>query len=130
MYVFYNPNPLGLLTGDCVIRALTKALDETWDSVYISLSLHGHKMCDWGSNNAVWDDYLRSVGFARMVIPDTCPDCYTVERFAKEHPDGKYILSTGSHVVVVENGDYYDTWDSGQEIPMYYYQRRDENAAV
>lgn len=26
-FVYYNPNPQGKLVGDCVIRALSKALD-------------------------------------------------------------------------------------------------------
>ena len=28
------------------------------------------------------------------------------------------------HVIAVENGDYYDNWDSGDEVPIYYWERR------
>lgn len=30
MWRQYNPNPKGLLVGDCVIRAISKALGMTW----------------------------------------------------------------------------------------------------
>ena len=39
-----------------------------------------------------------------------------------DNPYGRYILATGEHVVAIENGDYYDTWDSGDEIPIYYWK--------
>jgi hypothetical protein len=94
----------------------------TWHDVYIALSLQGLQMGDWGSNNAVWDSYLRDIGFKRHAIPDTCPDCYTVEKFAYDHPQGSYILATGTHAVAVVNGDWFDTWDSAYEIPIYYYK--------
>ena len=57
----------------------------------------------------------------RWASGDECPDCYTVADFAAEHPSGTYILSLSGHVVCVMDGDYYDTWDSGGEIPLYYW---------
>ena len=75
------------------------------------------------SQNNVWGAYLRNIGYTRHIIPDTCPDCYTVRNFSKDHPQGRYILGTGSHVVAVIDGNYYDTWDSGDEIPIYYFEK-------
>lgn len=34
----------------------------------------------------------------------------------------KNILIDG-HVVCVQDGYYYDSWDSGNEIPIYYWER-------
>jgi hypothetical protein len=28
------------------------------------------------------------------------------------------MLATGTHVVAVIDGNYYDTWDSGDEVPI------------
>ena len=78
------------------------------------------------SSNEVWGAYLLEIGFIRNIIPNTCPDCYTVEDFCYEHPRGKYILATGSHVIAVENGNYFDTWNSGQEVPIYYFIKKED----
>lgn len=80
-------------------------------------------MCDWGNSNSVWDAYLREKGFIRAAIPNTCPECYTVEDFARENPKGLFVVATGSHAIAVADGDVYDSWDSTQEIPTYYYFR-------
>ena len=71
-------------------------------------------MGDMPSANAVWGAYLRGKGFVRQIIPDTCPDCYTVAD-----------LALSGHVVCVINGDWIDTWDSGGEIPLYYWHKEE-----
>lgn len=43
MYIEYNVNPADKKVGDCVIRALTKALGMTWEEVYLALCLQGYK---------------------------------------------------------------------------------------
>lgn len=53
-----------------------------------------------------------------------CPECYTVADFCWDNPYGYYLLATGTHAVAVIDGDYYDTWDSGNESVAYYYERK------
>ncbi|MBR0092838.1 MAG: hypothetical protein IJP92_14190 [Lachnospiraceae bacterium] len=53
-------------------------------------------------------------------MPDTCPRCYTVERFCEEYPEGTYLVATGTHVVAVVDGNYYDAWNSGKEQITHY----------
>mgnify|MGYP007038282472 FL=1 len=65
------------------------------------------------------------MGYTMKPIPDTCPDCYTVREFCKDHPMGTYVLGTGSHVVAVRDGNYFDTWNSGDEVPIIYWRKRD-----
>lgn len=121
MYVFYNPNPTKTLVGDCVIRGLSKLLNEDWESIFISLCAKALIMHDMPSANRVWEKFISEKGFARNLIPNTCPDCYTVKEFCADNPEGMYLLATGEHVVAVENGNYFDTWDSGDEQPIYYW---------
>ena len=121
MYKYYNPNPLGKRVGDCVIRAISIILSKTWEDTYMDLAMMGLKMCDMPSSNAVWGAYLRSLGFRREIIDNTCPDCYTVEDFCSDHPKGIYLLATGEHVIAVINGDWIDSWDSFAETPIYYW---------
>lgn len=123
MYVYYNPNPRNPDTDDCVIRAICKVLNMPWERVYMGLCIKGLELYDWGNNNRVWDAYLRGKGFVREVIPDTCPDCYTVEDFCEDHPTGTYVLGTGTHAVAVIDGNYYDGYNSGKKVPIYVYRK-------
>ena len=121
MYEYYNPNPCNKRVGDCTVRAICKILNKEWQDVYIDLCLLGLKMCDMPSSNNVWGEYLNKQGYERHIIPES----ETVESFCEGHPNGKYLLALQSHVVTIENGNYYDMWDSGNEVPLYYWKRKE-----
>ena len=120
---YYNANPRGRRTGDCVIRAVCAATGKSWDEVYTSVALLAYALEDMPSTNHVWRTCLKSMGYKRATIPDTCPDCYTVEDFADEHQSGSYVVGTGTHAVAVVDGTVLDTWDSRDEVPLYYYYK-------
>lgn len=123
MYIHINPNPIGAYVEDCVIRAIATATNRSWDDIYIHVCLQGYIMKNMPSVNKVWGTYLRSIGFSEYPLPNTCPDCYTVRDFCNENPNGIFILATGSHVICVINGDYYDAWDSGDQLPVSVWRR-------
>ena len=124
-FSYFNPNPAGQKGGGCTVRAIAKATGKSWGGGCIGLCLQGLIMGDMPSANSVLGAYLRQHGFARNVIPNTCPDCYTVAEFAADHPRGVYVLALSSHVVCVEDGSYFDTWDSGSEIPLFYWAKEE-----
>jgi hypothetical protein len=123
MYSYYNANPYKIRVGDCVIRAISKALNQSWEDTYIDLTIQGYLMGDLLSSNAVWDAYLKSKGFKRHIVPNDCPDCYTINDFCKEYPQGIYVIGTGTHAVAVIDGIIFDTWNSGDETPIYFYKK-------
>lgn len=125
-YASYNANPIHKRVGDCTVRAISKALNQDWQRTYVELAFEGFIMCDMPSSNAVWGAYLRGKGFTRRIIPENCEECYTVADFAADHPEGTYILAISGHVVCVEDGNYFDSWDSGDEIPLFYWERKKE----
>ena len=106
-----------------MIRAICKATGKTWHEVYTALCIYGYMLCDWGDSNAVWGAYLQDLGYSRDVVPNTCPACYTIADFARDHPEGTYIVATGRHVVAVVDGNIFDSWDSSGEIPAYYFYK-------
>ena len=124
MFVEYNVNPYKRV-GDCVVRAIAMLLGESWERVYWDICEQGAKMYDMPDSNEVWSKYLFDKGFKRYIIPNECPDCYTVEDFCRDYPDGRYLLCTGTHVICSINGDFYDTWDSSRETVIYFFTRRD-----
>lgn len=122
----WNPNPAGRNVGDCAVRAVAKALGVDWETAYVMISMAGYQMGDVISSNSVWGAVLRRRGFYRHIIPNTCPDCYTVGQFADDHPDGVFVVGTGNHVVTVVDGVIWDSWDSRSETPIYYWSEEDE----
>lgn len=121
----FNNNPSGRSVGDCSIRALSVALDVDWETAYALAALNGYLMNDVISSNSVWGSVLRQNGFYRHSIQNTCPDCYTVEDFARDHPHGVYVVGTGNHVATIRDGMIFDSWDSSREIPQYYWTKED-----
>ena len=122
-YIFTNPNPKGALIGDCAIRAVAIATGQSWDDAYKSLVEYGYRMKNLPNADSVWGAYLKEHGCERKAIPEDCPMCYTIRDFCRSHPKGTYVLATGNHVVAVIDGNYYDTWDSGDEIPIMYWRK-------
>lgn len=124
MYQNYNPNPLKRRVGDCTVRAISKLLDLTWREAYLFLAIYGYVYGDMPNGDDLWGKFLRDRGYRRHIITD---EGYTVEDFCKDHPKGKYLLALKNHVIAIENGQYFDTSDFGDEKPIYYFsKRRDE----
>ena len=123
-YIPYNPNPSrGQIAGDCTVRAICKATGKDWEQVYAGLTAYGFMLRDIPSANHVWGAYLRREGFRRGIVDDHGQDMYTVEDFCRDNPEGTYILCIDGHVVCAVNGKYYDSWNSGGEIPIYYWTK-------
>ena len=126
MYRYFNNNPLGRNVGDCAVRAVSVALGIDWETAYNMLATNGYLMGDLPQANSVIAATLRKEGFYKAIIPDTCPDdCYTAEMFCEDHPYGIFVLGFGNHVATVIDGEVWDAWDSTQEIPIYYFYRKD-----
>lgn len=122
-WVSWNKNPAQKSVGDCAVRAVSIALALDWDTAYSLIAAEGFRLKDMPSSNAVFGAVLRQNGFTRHIIPNTCPECYDVNNFADDNPNGIYVLGTGNHVVTVKDGVVYDSWDSRKEIPIYYWCR-------
>lgn len=117
-----NPNPYGNRVGDCVVRGIAILTGCSWERAYLDIAVQGFIMGDMPSANAVWGAFLKRKGYKQYLISDDI----TVADFARQHSRGAYLLGSGTHVVTVVNGDYCDTWDSGDEMPIYYfYKERD-----
>lgn len=120
----FNPNPRAAKVGDCAVRAIAKALGISWYQAYIELVMEGLEQCDMPSANNVWGAVLRKNGFRRAVIPEECPDCYTVGDFMQEYPEGTYVVALKNHVATVVDGKLFDTWNSMDENPIYFWRSK------
>lgn len=125
MWINYNANPVKNAVEDCVVRAISYILGQSWERTLIDLTIESLIDYDMPHANIVWDRYLARKGYKKHLVNEFCEDGYTVRHFCEMHPAGKYILGISGHVVAAENGNYYDTWDSGDCIPLYYWCKED-----
>lgn len=124
MWMRCNVNPGHKYVPDCVIRAVAVALHLPWlqvsDEIYDLARSEYSVTCD----DDVWGKYLYEKGFRPFMLPESCPECVTVAAFTKMFPKGTYIIGTGHHAVAVIDGDYYDNWDCGGEVPSFFWRIR------
>ena len=84
MWIRYNPNPCGKRVGDCTIRAISKALNQSWGKTYWQMSIFGYLHCDLLNSNNLWTYFLKEKGFKMRIILDEYPDYYTVDDFCTD----------------------------------------------
>lgn len=118
MWIESNVNPFKNNVGDCVVRAISAVTGKSWHKVYGELVVLGCNMADMPSSNRVWGEYLRRIGFERrrLSVP------MTVSEFCNYNKQGTYLLALRGHVVAVIDGNYYDTWDSGNNEVLFVWQ--------
>ena len=126
MWIISIPNPLGKVTGDCVVRAIAIATQQSWRKTYRELCRVGEIECELPNSNAIWGLYLREHNAKQFLLPEACPSCITVRAFCERFPEGTYVIGTGSHAVAIIDGDFYDSWDSGEEVPTYFWRLKGE----
>ena len=121
----FNPNPRHTRTGDCAVRAISGALDISWDDAYLMLVTEGFNVKDMPDKNTTWGACLEQHGYRRGLVDADCRSCYTVRDFAREHPRGTFVLGVQDHVICLRDGSWMDTWDSGGEAPVYYWYKEE-----
>lgn len=116
-HIFRNPNPSkSTKSGDCVVRALSIALDLGWDEVYHDLCQLGGQIKRMPNDAENYRTYLINAGLIRTGISNKKGSKRpTVDSFARSHKEGTYILEVANHIVTVRDGYYYDTWDCGEK---------------
>jgi hypothetical protein len=124
MWKYYSNNPCGRTVGDCSVRAISVALGLTWEEAFLKLATAAYGMCDMPSSNAVIWAVLRQNDFISYRLPDDRVGSFTVREFCDANPSGTFVLFTSGHVVTAVDGDYWDSWDSGNEAILYVWFRR------
>ena len=126
-YVFYNPNPVGRFTMDCMPRALAKVLDISWDAASVLLCNAAIKMATVECSNEVFAAILRQHGFYRSIIDDNYPEHYTAGDFCNEHFKGTYVLGFGEHMCACIDGILFDTSDPTLDVPLFFWHKKDSD---
>lgn len=114
MFVYYNAHPKGLLVGDCVKRAITKATGLDYMEVQRELNrykkISGAKDFNERSNcNGYVENVLHGIKYS---FPATAGrKRMNGARFCEAYSEGSYILNMAGHWSCCVDGVIYDTWD-------------------
>ena len=118
-YQYFQPNKKDIKDkfGDCTIRALCKALDIEWlDAFDLMIPFCRREQIPniFFATLDIRKKIMSEIGFSYHGVSNKRGvKRPTVETFAKDHPEGTFILNVANHEVAVVDGKYYDTWNSG-----------------
>jgi len=111
MYIYYNINPKGETTGDCVIRALALALNTDYYDILDKLyKTSNYFNCDMLVRNC-YGKLLQEMGYKMYYGNGT-----TVQELAEIFYDKKLLLRINEHLTCSLYANVYDIWDTSNEI--------------
>lgn len=123
-FINYNHNPFKIKTGDCVIRAVSFGLNETWQDTYkgmLDVALDKGYAISWKDNI---EEYLKRKGLAKQKMPrKSNGKKYTVKEFADNlaEPNKAYIIQIANHFTCIKNKNLYDLWNCGYKCVLNYW---------
>ena len=124
MFIKYNNNPKNKKTGDCVIRAISFATNDSWENTYKALAELGIKNYLILNDTNNWRKYLKLLGYEQQKMPRKADNTrYTVHEFCNQlaKKDVTYIIKVANHITVVKDKDLYDTWNcSNKSVGNYW----------
>lgn len=127
-YKYFQPNKRDIKDdyGDCVIRALCKATGKEWPMIFDDLVPIARTIQCMPNGKPCYEEYLKRNGFTYHGVSNKKGTKRpTVATFSKKNKNGTYVLRVAHHLVASENGNYYDTFDSG-DMSMYGYWEKGE----
>lgn len=113
-FCYYNANPLGRKVNDCTVRAISLAMNKTWDEAYDYLSSYAKAQGIMMDEVQYIDDFLES-HFTKLC---GCKNQVkvTVEQFVKTHPVGTFLITMNGHITCCIDGCIYDTFNPKDRI--------------
>ena len=121
-FVKHNVNPKGKKTGDCVVRAISLALDKSYYDVYDELYKLSIGLGYILNDKRVEERLLKSYGFVKHKQPiKPNGKKYLVGEIDKLCKADVIVISCAHHLTAVVKGSLFDTWDCrGKCISNYY----------
>ena len=105
-FTYYNANPLDKITGDCVIRAISTATEQSWEQALKDLTDLALTTKESPLSVENFNHYLKNkLGWFKQKMPRKSDNSkYTGEEFInylkQKHPEAKYVIANiGCHHV-------------------------------
>lgn len=111
-YVKFNNHPKGLVTTDCVVRAISKAFNKDYLETRRELNKTKREL-NFVSYKETKFIYKYLEDCKRIIIKaEKGKPRIKGYDFIDLYPKGTYILKMAGHITVVKDGVLYDLWDS------------------
>ena len=112
-YHYTNKNPLNKIENDCVVRAISLALNEDYYKVEEKLKLSSElnecpELCVCCYDFLLTDYYK----LKRYELGNTM----TIRQFAKENPFGIFLIRIEGHLTCIIDNVLHDIWDCRDEL--------------
>ena len=114
----FNPNPKDRNIGDCTLRSYCAAFGISWEKAFdiaSKVAKENASMIQYMADKILIEEFNCVVDEKYNKKSVKGKDRITVNEFAMTHPYGKFILHVPKHQVTVINGEYWDSWDSGDK---------------
>ena len=113
---YHNQNPKNRVTGDCLIRAISRGLDLPYDRVLFELAYMSSETGYSMGDNKNIDKYMEYYGWKRFSQPrKDNGKKYTGKEFCQKLAErGKRYVANigGNHIVAIVDCKVNDIWDS------------------
>lgn len=111
---FHNANPKGRKAGDCVVRAISVALGQSWEQTMREMTELGIKHGYAFNETKLIDIYMKEKGWTKIKEPRNYENKkISVSQFLNNAGSkGVIVANAGSHhVTLIANGVVWDTWN-------------------
>lgn len=109
----YNHNPSGKKVGDCVIRAIGKALGVSWERVFEDLTNIAREKKSVLNCPDVYTEYLKIYQTIPVKYGEEIKKRYIVKDICSWK--GTYVITLANHLTCIVDGINYDLWDCGKK---------------
>lgn len=124
-FQYFNANPQGKNTNDCVVRSICAATTMEWDDVLSGLTecaLRYKLMID---DPILYTKYLKEIGWEKQKQPKKYNGKkYTGREWAAVFKGDALVHIGAHHMVFVSHGKVWDTWDSSNGIVGNYWIKK------
>lgn len=114
---FFNANPAGYRTGDCMNRAIALATGKSWETAVLVVALWEVKTKRIAGEGKYIDEMLQEFGkWQKHPMPKHEDGTrYTIRELAKELKREKnpVLVTCANHMTCIKGGKVWDTWDCG-----------------
>ena len=123
---FHNANPKGKNANDCVARAISVALSQSWEQTIREMTELGIKFGYAFNEDKLIEKYLSKKGWEKFPEPrDADNKKISVAQFLKKPQASKGVIvaKVGSHhISLIVEGVVWDTWDCTKQTMHTYFK--------